>query len=248
MLNKKYCEPYMIAAFLIIVILGVLYTGTAKINLQYVRGVEISRADVLIRSELLMLRTSIMYIVLLLVFARTIRNDFFYCNILQHKKRTAIWNYQIKKLSEMGLAAALVYSGSTILSTSVICMVDINWQSADSFYALSTGDTIQVSYAVVIVAYIMAVILLTELILIVSLLLYWITNQMALVWIGILVFYVVDVYRVNKVFQLLMISYKNWRDEKIGVYMAVAAGVCIVLYIIGRFASKKKDFLPKRCR
>lgn len=164
------------------------------------------------------------------------------------KKRTAIWNYQIKKLSEMGLAAALVYSGSTILSTSVICMVDINWQSADSFYALSTGDTIQVSYAVVIVAYIMAVILLTELILIVSLLLYWITNQMALVWIGILVFYVVDVYRVNKVFQLLMISYKNWRDEKIGVYMAVAAGVCIVLYIIGRFASKKKDFLPKRCR
>ena len=248
MLNKKYCEPYMIAAFLIIVILGVLYPGTAKINLQYVRGVEISRADVLIRSELLMLRTSIMYIVLLLVFTRTIRNDFFYCNILQHKKRTAIWNYQIKKLSEMGLAAALVYSGSTILSTSVICMVDINWQSADSFYALSTGDTIQVSYAVVIVAYIMAVILLTELILIVSLLLYWITNQMALVWIGILVFYVVDVYRVNKVFQLLMISYKNWRDEKIGVYMAVAAGVCIVLYIIGRFASKKKDFLPKRCR
>ena len=248
MLNKKYCEPYMIAAFLIIVILGVLYTGTAKINLQYVRGVEISRADVLIRSELLMLRTSIMYIVLLLVFTRTIRNDFFYFNILQHKKRTAIWNYQIKKLSEMGLAAALVYSGSTILSTSVICMVDINWQSADSFYALSTGDTIQVSYAVVIVAYIMAVILLTELILIVSLLLYWITNQMALVWIGILVFYVVDVYRVNYVFQLLMISYKNWRDEKIGVYMAVAAGVCIVLYIIGRFASKKKDFLPKRCR
>lgn len=225
MLNKKYCEPYMIAAFIIIVILGVLYTGTAKINLQYVRGVEISRADILIRSELLMLRTSIMYIVLLLVFTRTIRNDFFYCNILQHKKRTAIWNYQIKKLSEMGLAAALVYSGSTILSTSVICMVDINWQSADSFYALSTGDTIQVSYAVVIVAYIMAVILLTELILIVSLLLYWITNQMALVWIGILVFYVVDVYRVNKVFQLLMISYKNWRDEKIGVYMAVAAGV-----------------------
>ena len=40
MLNKKYCEPYMITAFLIIVILGVLYTGTAKINLQYVRGVE----------------------------------------------------------------------------------------------------------------------------------------------------------------------------------------------------------------
>ena len=61
MLNKKYCEPYMIAAFIIIVILGVLYTGTAKINLQYVRGVEISRADILIRSELLMLRTSIMY-------------------------------------------------------------------------------------------------------------------------------------------------------------------------------------------
>ena len=81
-----------------------------------------------------------------------------------------------------------------------------------------------------------------ELILIVSLLLYWITNQMALVWIGILVFYVVDVYRVNKVFQLLMISYKNWRDEKIGVYMAVAAGLCIVLYIIGRFAAKKKTF------
>jgi hypothetical protein len=53
MLNKKYCEPYMIAAFIIIVILGVLYTGTAKINLQYVRGVEISRADILIRSELL---------------------------------------------------------------------------------------------------------------------------------------------------------------------------------------------------
>ena len=75
MLNKKYCEPYMIAAFIIIVILGVLYTGTAKINLQYVRGVEISRADILIRSELLMLRTSIMYIVLLLVFTRTIRND-----------------------------------------------------------------------------------------------------------------------------------------------------------------------------
>ena len=46
MLNKKYCEPYMIAAFIIIVILGVLYTGTAKINLQYVRGVEISRADI----------------------------------------------------------------------------------------------------------------------------------------------------------------------------------------------------------
>ena len=45
----------MIAAFIIIVILGVLYTGTAKINLQYVRGVEISRADILIRSELLML-------------------------------------------------------------------------------------------------------------------------------------------------------------------------------------------------
>lgn len=67
MLNKKYCEPYMIAAFLIIVILGTLYTGTAKINLQYVRGVEISRADILIRSELLMLRSSIMYIVLLLV-------------------------------------------------------------------------------------------------------------------------------------------------------------------------------------
>ena len=57
MLNKKYCEPYMIAAFIIIVILGVLYIGTAKINLQYVRGVEISRADILIRSELLMLRT-----------------------------------------------------------------------------------------------------------------------------------------------------------------------------------------------
>ena len=55
MLNKKYCEPYMIAAFIIIVILGVLYTGTAMINLQYVRGVEISRADILIRSELLML-------------------------------------------------------------------------------------------------------------------------------------------------------------------------------------------------
>ena len=88
MLNKKYCEPYMIAAFIIIVILGVLYIGTAKINLQYVRGVEISRADILIRSELLMLRTSIMYIVLLLVFTRTIRNDFLYCNILQHKKRT----------------------------------------------------------------------------------------------------------------------------------------------------------------
>ena len=222
MLNKKYCEPYMIAAFIIIVILGVLYTGTAKINLQYVRGVEISRADILIRSELLMLRSS--------------------------KKRTAIWNYQIKKLSVIGLAAALVYSGSTILSASVICKENINWQSADSFYALSTGDTIQVSYTVVMAAYIMAVILLTELILIVSLLLYWITNQMALVWIGILVFYVVDVYRVNKVFQLLMISYKNWRDEKIGVYMAVAAGVCIVLYIIGRFAAKKKDFLPKGCR
>ena len=62
MLNKKCCEPYMIAAFIIIVILGVLYTGTAKINLQYVRGVEISRADILIRSELLMLRTSIMYL------------------------------------------------------------------------------------------------------------------------------------------------------------------------------------------
>lgn len=164
------------------------------------------------------------------------------------KKRTAIWNYQIKKLSVMGLAAALVYSGSTILSASVICKVNINWQSDDSYYALSTGDTIQVAYAVVMAAYIMAVILLTELILIVSLLLYWITNQMALVWIGILVFYVVDVYRVNKVFQLLMISYKNWRDEKIGVYMAVAAGLCIVLYIIGRFAAKKKDFLPKRCR
>ena len=248
MLNKKYCEPYMIAAFIIIVILGVLYTGTAKINLQYVRGVEISRADILIRSELLMLRTSIMYIVLLLVFTRTIRNDFLYCNILRHKKRTAIWNYQIKKLSVMGLAAALVYSGSTTLSASVICKVNINWQSDDSYYALSTGDTIQVAYAVVMAAYIMAVILLTELILIVSLLLYWITNQMALVWIGILVFYVVDVYRVNKVFQLLMISYKNWRDEKIGVYMAVAAGLCIVLYIIGRFAAKKKDFLPKRCR
>jgi len=189
-----------------------------------------------------------MYIVLLLVFTRTVRNDFLYCNILQHKKRTAIWNYQIKKLSVIGLAAALVYSGSTILSTSVICKVDINWQSADSFYALSTGDTIQVAYAVVMAAYIMAVILLTELILIVSLLLYWITNQMALVWIGILVFYVVDVYRVNKVFQLLMISYKNWRDEKTSVYMAVAAGLCIVLYIIGRFAAKKKDFLPKRCR
>jgi len=228
----------MIAAFIIIVILGVLYTGTAKINLQYVRGVEISRADILIRSELLMLRTSIMYIVLLLVFTRTIRNDFLYCNILQHKKRTAIWNYQIKKLSVMGLAAALVYSGSTILSASVICKVNINWQSDDSYYALSTGDTIQVAYAVVM----------AELILIVSLLLYWITNQMALVWIGILVFYVVDVYRVNKVFQLLMISYKNWRDEKIGVYMAVAAGLCIVFYIIGRFAAKKKDFLPKRCR
>ena len=82
MLNKKYCEPYMIAAFIIIVILGVLYTGTAKINLQYVRGVEISRADILIRSELLMLRSSIMYIVLLLVFTRTIRNDFLYCSPL----------------------------------------------------------------------------------------------------------------------------------------------------------------------
>lgn len=93
MLNKKYCEPYMIAAFIIIVILGVLYTGTAKINLQYVRGVEISRADILIRSELLMLRTSIMYIVLLLVFTRTIRNGFFY---------TVIY-YSIKKERQYGI-------------------------------------------------------------------------------------------------------------------------------------------------
>lgn len=92
MLNKKYCEPYMIAAFIIIVILGVLYTGTAKINLQYVRGVEISRADILIRSELLMLRTSIMYIVLLLVFTRTIRNDFY----------TVIY-YSIKKERQYGI-------------------------------------------------------------------------------------------------------------------------------------------------
>lgn len=87
----------MIAAFIIIVILGVLYTGTAKINLQYVRGVEISRADILIRSELLMLRTSIMYIVLLLVFTRTIRNDFLYCNIY-----TVIY-YSIKKERQYGI-------------------------------------------------------------------------------------------------------------------------------------------------
>lgn len=148
----------------------------------------------------------------------------------------------------MGLAAALVYSGSTILSTSVICMVDINWQSADSFYALSTGDTIQVSYAVVIVAYIMAVILLTELILIVSLLLYWL--QIRWHWYGLVFWYFMWWMYIGliKYSKLLMISYKNWRDEKIGVYMAVAAGVCIVLYIIGRFAAKKKDFLPKRCR
>ena len=189
---KKYCEPYMLVVFLVIVVLGVLYTGNAKINLQYVKGAVISRADILIHSELLMLRGSIIYIALLLIFTRTIRNDFLYCNILQHKKRTAIWDYQIKKLSVIGMAAALVYSGSTILTTSVICKVNINWQSDDSYYALSTGDTIQVAYAVVMAAYIMAVILLTELILIVSLLLYWITNQMALVWIGILVFYVVD--------------------------------------------------------
>jgi hypothetical protein len=179
----------MLVVFLVIVVLGVLYTGNAKINLQYVKGAVISRADILIHSELLMLRGSIIYIALLLIFTRTIRNDFLYCNILQHKKRTAIWNYQIKKLSVMGLAAALVYSGSTILSASVICKVNINWQSDDSYYALSTGDTIQVAYAVVMAAYIMAVILLTELILIVSLLLYWITNQMALVWIGILIYH-----------------------------------------------------------
>ena len=97
MLNKKYCEPYMIAAFLIIVILGALYTSTAKINLQYVRGVEISRADILIRSELLMLRSSIMYIVLLLVFTRTVRNDFLYCNILQQKKKNGNMELSDKK-------------------------------------------------------------------------------------------------------------------------------------------------------
>jgi len=92
-----------------------------------------------------------------------------------------------KKLSVMGLAAALVYSGSTILSASVICKVNINWQSDDSYYALSTGDTIQVAYAVVMAAYLMAVILLTELILIVSLLLYWI--QIRWHWYGLVFWY-----------------------------------------------------------
>ena len=53
---KKYCEPYMLVVFLVIVVLGVLYTGNAKINLQYVKGAVISRADILIHSELLMLR------------------------------------------------------------------------------------------------------------------------------------------------------------------------------------------------
>ncbi|MFQ9896603.1 MAG: hypothetical protein ACLRWA_10740 [Lachnospira sp.] len=112
---------------------------------------------------------------------------------------------------------------------------------------MSTGDTIQVAYAVVVTAYIMAVILLTELILIVSLLLYWITNQMALVWIGILVFYVVDVYRVNKVFQLLMISYKNWRDENRRLYGS-RSGVMYSFLYNRKICGKKKDFLPKRCR
>ena len=185
---KKYCEPYMLVVFLVIVVLGVLYTGNAKINLQYVKGAVISRADILIHSELLMLRGSIIYIALLLIFTRTIRNDFLYCNILQHKKRTAIWDYQIKKLSVAGLAAAVVYSGSTILSTAVICKNDINWQSADSLYALSTGETMQIRYAVVAAVYIAAILVLTELIMVISLLLYWIINQVALVWVGILVF------------------------------------------------------------
>lgn len=122
--------------------------------------------------------------------------------------------------------------------------MNINWQSDDSYYALSTGDTIQVAYAVVMAAYIMAVILLTELILIVSLLLYWITNQMALVWIGILVFYVVDVYRVNKVFQLLMISYKNWRDEKSALYGS-RSGVMYSFLYNRKICGKEKRLFTK---
>lgn len=245
---KKYCEPYMLVVFFIIALLGVLYTGNAKINLQYVKGVVISRADILIHSELLMSRGPIIYIALLLIFTGAIRNDFLYCNILQHKKRTAIWDYQIKKLSVRGLEAAVVYSISSILSTSLICKNDINWQSADSLYSLSTGETIQIRYAVFTAVYIAAMLVLTELIMVISLLLYWIINQVALVWVGILIFYVADIYGTHKVLRLLMLDYKSWENHKIGIYMAGAAVLCIIIYIIGKIVANKKDFISKRCR
>lgn len=245
---KKHGEPYIILVFIVMAVLAALYANYAVVYLKSIEQTEISRVDILVCSQRMMLRTCMIYILLLLLFTRAVRNDFLYYNVLRHKKRTSIWNYQLRKLSALGLAATLIYSGSSILWTAVMCKEKINWQNVYSFFALSTGKTIRLSYAAVLTAYIMAGILMTELIMIVSLLLYWITNQMALVWIGVLTLYVADIYSINKVFRLITISYKNWCDKKIGIHMAGMAVLCVVLYIMGRYAANKKDFLPKRCR
>ena len=243
-----YFQPAMIAIFIVMSVLAKIYTDYSIFYLKSLEAGEISRADILIYNQRIMQRNYIGYILLLLLFTMAIRNDFLCCNILQHKKRTSIWNYQVIKLSVLGIITAFIYSVASIFLVTIICKEKINWLSVNSIFTLVTGEIACISYVEVVAAYVVTNILMAEIVMLIGLLLYWLTNNIAIAWVSVLSLYVVDIYVINRLFKLVRIDYKSWQEGSVGIYMAAAAVICAVLYAIGRCAANKKEFLQKRYR
>ena len=184
----------------------------------------------------------LLVICLFLIWVRT-KNNFSASFALRFQNRKSLWRNQVYEALRL---SALITGGEIIPIMGYAVSMGVtkyNWNSEQSYFFLNTQQTLQVTWWLCLLAYIVAAFLFGFGCMICFIVSRWIFDIPVISWISLLILFYGEYFSKHTLFfQNLCLKYEDWIEEAVRNKLLMALLIIAALLAAGEGVSSKKEF------